>query len=264
MAAYTFSEAPATPEAFLALLAAAPATVNRAALAALGAELAALFAPPDLPARGAGEGSKEAAPQGAEPAAPCPEPGPASDDTVAPPDNSGDDEDRKDALPLPTVFCFEQDAWGNPLLWFRLPDPDRLPCAAKCLAAYQARLCTVTARNLDVYECTVPCLLYHFDVAGTSLTVSVELTDPPCVPTITPWFRNADWNEREFAELYAIRLSGRPEPERLFLDPEIDAGIMNEVIPLSIMMNGACTTDMWERLLKCNAPDARPGQGGKA
>ena len=37
---------------------------------------------------------------------------------------------------------------------------------------------------------------------------------------------------------------------RLFLDEELDAGILNEAVPLSIMMNGACTTDLWERILK--------------
>ncbi|MFQ9489669.1 MAG: NADH-quinone oxidoreductase subunit C [Bilophila wadsworthia] len=58
------------------------------------------------------------------------------------------------------------------------------------------------------------------------------------MPTITPWFRNADWNEREFAELFDVHVDGNTNPKRLFLDPEIDEGILNEVIPLTIMMNG--------------------------
>lgn len=50
---------------------------------------------------------------------------------------------------------------------------------------------------------------------------------------------------------------GNTNPKRLFLDPEIDEGILNEVIPLTIMMNGACTKDMWERIMEVNA---EPGE----
>ena len=63
-------------------------------------------------------------------------------------------------------------------------------------------------------------------------------------------FANADWHEREMMELYGIRVANQPNPRRLFLDEELDAGILNEAVPLSIMMNGACTTDLWERILK--------------
>ena len=45
-------------------------------------------------------------------------------------------------------------------------------------------------------------------------------------------------------------MANQPNPRRLFLDEELDAGILNEAVPLSIMMNGACTTDLWERILK--------------
>ena len=51
-------------------------------------------------------------------------------------------------------------------------------------------------------------------------------------------------------DLYGIRVANQPNPGRLFLDDELDAGILNEAVPLSIMMNGACTTDLWERILK--------------
>ena len=93
---------------------------------------------------------------------------------------------------------------------------------------------------------------------GYTVTVTVPL-DPAenSVPTITPWFRNADWNEREFAELFDVHVDGNTNPKRLFLDPEIDEGILNEVIPLTIIMNGACTKDMWERIMEVNA---EPGE----
>ena len=58
-------------------------------------------------------------------------------------------------------------------------------------------------------------------------------------------------------ELFDVHVDGNTNPKRLFLDPEIDEGILNEVIPLTIMMNGACTKDMWERIMEVNA---EPGE----
>ena len=51
-------------------------------------------------------------------------------------------------------------------------------------------------------------------------------------------------------ELLNVPITGHPHPTRLFLDEELDAGVLNEVVPLSVMMNGASTTDLWERILK--------------
>ena len=102
--------------------------------------------------------------------------------------------------------------------------------------------------------------------SGYTVTITVPL-DPAenSVPTITPWFRNADWNEREFAELFDVHVEGNTNPKRLFLDPEIDEGILNEVIPLTIMMNGACTKDMWERIMEVNdEPGQEAEDGGRA
>ena len=133
------------------------------------------------------------------------------------------------------------DSWGNGFEWVTLMNAGQLPAAAALLAKHEARLCTVTALNRQLAE-PVTTLAYHFDVHGYTVTVTVPL-DPAenSVPTITPWFRNADWNEREFAELFDVHVDGNTNPKRLFLDPEIDEGILNEVIPLTIMMNGACT-----------------------
>lgn len=150
------------------------------------------------------------------------------------------------------------DAYGNQYFWARLHQPADLPRAAEVLRSHAARLCTVTALNLKLYEDQpVICLNYHFDLAGAVVTVAVNL-DPNdnTVPTITPQFRNADWCERECAELYDLHVAGNTNPERLFLDDSIDEGILNEVIPLSVMMNGACTTDMWEHIMALNLDTA--------
>jgi NADH:ubiquinone oxidoreductase subunit C len=92
---------------------------------------------------------------------------------------------------------------------------------------------------------------YHFELKGVIYNLTVTLNGEwPTVPSITPLFANADWHEREMMELYGIQVTDHPDPRRLFLDEELDAGILNEAVPLSIMMNGACTTDLWERILK--------------
>lgn len=136
--------------------------------------------------------------------------------------------------------------------------PGQLPAAAALLAKHEARPGARSPQLKQALAEPVTTLAYHFDVHGYTVTVTVPL-DPAenSVPTITPWFRNADWNEREFAELFDVHVDGNTNPKRLFLDPEIDEGILNEVIPLTIMMNGACTKDMWERIMEVNA---EPGE----
>ena len=164
---------------------------------------------------------------------------------------------RKGLVELASEERHNWDSWGNGFEWVTLMNAGQLPDAAALLAKHEARLCTVTALNKQLAE-PVTTLAYHFDVHGYTVTVTVPL-DPAenSVPTITPWFRNADWNEREFAELFDVHVDGNTNPKRLFLDPEIDEGILNEVIPLTIMMNGACTKDMWERIMEVNA---EPGE----
>lgn len=153
---------------------------------------------------------------------------------------------------------YSTDAWGNRFLWCDVRPPERLTDVAELLAAAGARLCTVTALVREIYTNPVTFLAYHFDVHGCTVTITIQL-DPAdnTVDSITPWFANADWNEREFAELYDIRVRGNTNPKRLFLDPDIEEGILNEVIPLTVMMNGACTKDMWERVMK-TSQDVEP------
>ena len=150
------------------------------------------------------------------------------------------------------------DAWGNRFLWCDCSSAAPLTQAAELLASAGARLCTVTAMVRELYTNPVTFLAYHFDVHGVTVTVTVRL-DPVdnTVDSITPYFANADWNEREFAELYDIRVRGNANPKRLFLDPDIEEGILNEVIPLTVMMNGACTKDMWERVME-KSQDVEP------
>jgi NADH:ubiquinone oxidoreductase 27 kD subunit len=142
------------------------------------------------------------------------------------------------------------DANGNAFGWVKLCDPMTLRGIAPNLAEIGARLMAITAYRNDKFgRMEGHEIAYHFDLDGVVVTVTTCLHGAPLkVPSITPWFKNADWHEREFAELYDIEVEDHPNPRRLFLDSKLDAGILDRLIPLSTMMNGASTTTLWEKV----------------
>lgn len=147
------------------------------------------------------------------------------------------------------------DVRANLFGWLVLAHPGQLVEVAKALDG-RARLCTVTAYALvRDDEDKRRHIAYHFASGDTLLTVTVPLYDSDTskklpIPSITPWFRNADWNEREFREMYNIDILDHPNPRRLFLDERLDAGIMTRLIPFSAMANSAGTNTLWERILE--------------
>ena len=147
------------------------------------------------------------------------------------------------------------DVRANPYGWLRLDAPEKLRDAAKALAG-KARLCTVTAYAEERDDPDKRRrIAYHFASGDTMLTVTVPIYDPETlkklpVPSITPWFLNADWNEREFMEMFNIEIIGHPNPKRLFLDERLDAGIMSKLIPFSAMAHGVASNTLWERVLE--------------
>ena len=154
------------------------------------------------------------------------------------------------------------DVRANPFGWLRLEKPEQLREVAKALAG-KVRLCTVTAyaEERDDEE-KRRCIAYHFAGGDTLLTVTVPLYDAEThaklpIPSITPWFRNADWNEREFNEMFNIEIVDHPNPKRLFLDERLDAGIMSKLIPFSAMANSAGTNTLWERILETKGVDIK-------
>lgn len=157
-------------------------------------------------------------------------------------------------LPLATgdeAVLESTDTYGNIYHWFKLDTPRHMTRAAQHLAKAGARLATTTAYNKHVLSDPVQEICYHFELQGIVYNITVRLDKEwPSVPSITPIFRNADWNEREMMELYAVNIADHPNPVRLFLDEEIEEGVLGEAVPLSIMMNGACTVDLWERILR--------------
>ncbi len=142
------------------------------------------------------------------------------------------------------------DSFGNAYHWFRLNEPDLLTDAAKLLHQANARLAMAVAYNRHQNVQKLQAVCYEFVLDGIVYNITCELSpEHPSVPSITPIFANADWHEREMIELYGIKVTGHPNPRRLFLDEKLDQGLLGEIVPLSIMMNGASSTDLWERIL---------------
>ncbi|MDR2820362.1 MAG: NADH-quinone oxidoreductase subunit C [Desulfovibrio sp.] len=142
------------------------------------------------------------------------------------------------------------DTFGNNFHWFKLDNPRLLVNAAEALRGVRARLCMISAYNSRQLGDPMQEVCYHFEFGGTVVNLTVTLNGEwPSVPSITTQFTNADWHEREMMELYGIKVANQPNPRRLFLDEEMDTGLLKDFVPLSVMMNGASSSDLWERIL---------------
>lgn len=136
-------------------------------------------------------------------------------------------------------------------LWCKLGIPKDILVTAQIVKELGGRLSTVTAYQLkqnlpsDEHE-----IAYHFDIDGATLTATVQLVgDNRAISSLTPIFRNADWNEREFMELYNIEVEGHPNPKRLFIDESINPAVLQHYIPYSAMVNAASTKTLWENIM---------------
>lgn len=148
------------------------------------------------------------------------------------------------------------DVAGNRFAWLHLPGPQFLLPAVMVMSKHKARLLTITAFAEERGDQDKKrSIAYHFLVENMAVTITVRIYDPESftklpVPSITPWFRNADWNEREFNEMFNIEIVDQPNPKRLFLDERLDAGIMSNLIPFSTMANGAASQTLWEKVME--------------
>lgn len=145
-----------------------------------------------------------------------------------------------------------EDQYGNAQHWFTLKSPAELPAAAAALKAKAARLSLISGyiRHDVPEEDHLFAACYHFILDGIVYAVTANTTkEMPYVPSITSYFANADWHEREMMELVGVTVKDQPNPNRLFLNTELDPGVLGQYVPLSVMMNGACTKDLWEHIL---------------
>jgi len=90
---------------------------------------------------------------------------------------------------------------------------------------------------------------YHFVLGGDFLTVIAYVPAGGSIPSLTPLFRSADWPEREIMENYSLVIRDHPDPRRLFLDPAIDAAVLERLIPFSTLVNAASTKSLWDKVL---------------
>lgn len=143
--------------------------------------------------------------------------------------------------------------------WCKLPKSAQLLAAGGAIAEIGGRLSTVTAYLAQKYLVQGRReIAYHFDLDGTTLTLTIELPlDKAQVPSLTPLFRNADWNEREFMELYDIEVIGHPDPRRLFIDESIEPAVFDRLIPYSTLTNGAGSKTLWEAVMARNSEEKR-------
>lgn len=155
-------------------------------------------------------------------------------------------------LPAALSIDWKTDYKGVVTGWCRLPDSAQLLDAAGAIAMQGGRLSTVTAYLAEKYRSRGRReIAYHFDLDGTTLTLTVELPlEKATVASLTPLFRNADWNEREFMELYDIEVVGHPDPRRLFIDESIEPAAFEHLIPYSTLINGASSKTLWEAVMK--------------
>ena len=163
------------------------------------------------------------------------------------------------AQSLRSGYSFEitENSKGVFVVWCKLISPLDIRAMANAIKTLEGRLSTITAYQLkqslpsEDYE-----IAYHFDLFGATINVTVQLVaGNNKIYSLTPIFRNADWNEREFMELYDIDVIDHPNPQRLFIDETIESSVLQRYIPYSAMVNAASTKTLWENIMHSRGLD---------
>ncbi len=142
------------------------------------------------------------------------------------------------ALHIPCSFNVSKES-----LWAEIDEKETLLQLSEILETMNARVCMITCYTKeDAHE-----IVYHFDLNGIMLNLKLAITDKS-VPSITPFFKSADWTEREMSELYGIALLNHPNPKRLFLDESIKESVVKEYFSLSTAMSGKVSEELWKKV----------------
>jgi Ni,Fe-hydrogenase III component G len=154
-------------------------------------------------------------------------------------------EEIKDLLISKTVNGYElkedQDSYGNPSIWLILKDRLEIVHVAEVIKACMGRCIVATAYKNE--EDNTHTVIYHFDIEGLIVNTEIK-TDNKETIAITPILSSANWAEREMREMYGVEPVGHPDNSRLFLDPSLVKGVLNEYISLSKMSLGVSETDI--------------------
>ncbi|MFT7003697.1 MAG: NADH-quinone oxidoreductase subunit C [Sulfurimonas sp.] len=142
----------------------------------------------------------------------------------------------------------KKDSKGILSSWGILKDPCDIEKVALTIKEIDGRLMTITAYTV---KDNLKDIVYHFDLDGHTFNITTQIKDGE-ITSITPILKAADWTERELKELYDIKITGHPNPSRLFLDETIEEGVMNQLMPLSEAMSGASSQTLWEKVMSSN------------
>ncbi|MBZ4021532.1 proton-conducting membrane transporter [Rhodobacter sp. TJ_12] len=145
------------------------------------------------------------------------------------------------------AFCLRESQSGLSG-WLTLETADDLTAVATALKTLGARLSMATAMAASERGAG-RVIAWHFDIDGSTVTVKLTVPEGGTVASLVPLFRNADWHEREFMELYDIAVTGRSDNRRLFLDESVSGQVMDRLIPLSVLSNAASTNMLFEKLI---------------
>ena len=97
--------------------------------------------------------------------------------------------------------------------WWRPMELDRLRSAAAGLKTGGARFVALTVRP----DGASMKLAWHWDVAGTLLSLEAGLTPGAEIPSLVDIWPGVDWAEREARDYYAVNFSGRNDTPPLML-----------------------------------------------
>lgn len=146
--------------------------------------------------------------------------------------------------------CWDTDNKSVTYGWFTLDEPADIVKVAEVVAGLGGRVMAITAMAVSNDGAAGVEIAYHFAVGVLNCTFIVALADNSlAIPSITPILKSADWHEREMRELYDIKVENHPNPRRLFLEENMQMP-PKLMVPLSEAMNGNCTTQLWEQILK--------------
>ena len=146
-------------------------------------------------------------------------------------------------------------------VWVNIRRAEDILSVARAFRAAGARLATMTVFRPKPSEAPgFHTIAYHFVFEGTPVTVKVPLHQGEDLPSITPIYRCADWEEREMMELSSISMGGHPNPKRLFLDESLDAGIFDRFVPYSELTDLPNHDAVWTRIREANRRGL-PSQG---
>ncbi|PLX94929.1 MAG: hypothetical protein C0621_04760 [Desulfuromonas sp.] len=135
--------------------------------------------------------------------------------------------------------------------WCRSSDATQLLSLGEQVAKVGGRLSMITA-YLAPQEGAAPGreVAYHFELDGDTFTLTILLPrSGATLPSLTPLFANADWNEREMMELYDLKVEGHPDPRPLFIDDSAGPQVFERLVPFSTFVSGASSQALWERVL---------------